>query len=265
MVSMRRAHTGAATGGRGVADVIIGDAFVTWADTRGSATPLDAIRVMLVADVVGRIIEHLLSGQAFLVVLGDDERTNARLSAAAAQMAIREPTTWLTSNDGMPASLGRGVDMAVVTASPRDDARRLMAAPERLLRVGAVSSPEHTSVDLLNAWDPSAVRLALLRIPFHEEARLSLARLHRAGETLQRWRYKVADWADLPSAPASSALLETARNRLVTDLDAGSVLTLLHRLEMAHDVPGGSKFESFMYLDRILAVDLARLIGKRRA
>lgn len=66
-----------------------------------------------------------------------------------------------------------------------------------------------------------------------------------ADETLQRWRYKVALWADMPPAPPVGILLDAAREALKANLDAATVPKELHRLEMDSQVASGSKFATF--------------------
>jgi hypothetical protein len=46
------------------------------------------------------------------------------------------------------------------------------------------------------------------------------------------------------------------------DLDTPRALQVLRRLEKATDVPDGAKFETFAWADRLLGLDLARLVGQ---
>jgi hypothetical protein len=46
------------------------------------------------------------------------------------------------------------------------------------------------------------------------------------------------------------------------DLDTVSALALMRGLEADPDVPAGAKFETFLYADRILGLDLPRDIGR---
>jgi hypothetical protein len=47
------------------------------------------------------------------------------------------------------------------------------------------------------------------------------------------------------------------------DLDTPMVLSLLDRLADDPEIPPGSKFETFVQLDLILALDLVSAIGRR--
>jgi len=46
------------------------------------------------------------------------------------------------------------------------------------------------------------------------------------------------------------------------DLDTVTALALLQDLEPDDDVPTGARFETFVYADRILGLDLPRDIGR---
>jgi cysteinyl-tRNA synthetase len=48
------------------------------------------------------------------------------------------------------------------------------------------------------------------------------------------------------------------------DLDTRRALTLLRDLALDASVPTGAKFETFLYVDRILGLELAREIGQPR-
>jgi cysteinyl-tRNA synthetase len=107
--------------------------------------------------------------------------------------------------------------------------------------------------------DPFALRLALLRFPYHVPATLTMARMRRADETLDRWRFKVANWKDMP-APRTGALVSPVA-ALLDGLDTASVLHLMHRVESDHTIASGAKFIAFVELDQVLGLDLQRYVG----
>lgn len=82
---------------------------------------------------------------------------------------------------------------------------------------------------LMEEHDPLALHLALLRFGYSTPPVLAPARRHRANETLQRWRYTVADWTEMRPA-----------------------FKLLHRVEVDLNLPSGSKFATFTHLDQAL-------------
>jgi hypothetical protein len=152
--------------------------------------------------------------------------------------------------------------------SPEEVADLLAGPPEMVVTsagsdhraAGAVVVGSTTTLQPVE--DPLVLRLALLRFPVAAPAELSTARVHRAAETLQRWRIKVAGWADMPSAAPPRAEYDAMRAALVDRLDTPGVLARLHRLELDPRLASGAMFEAFVGLDRVLALDLGRLIGK---
>ena len=97
----------------------------------------------------------------------------------------------------------------------------------------------------------------------NQSADLTQAMLASARKTVASWRHQVADWAESPSRPIPAQLAETIRDALGA-LDTTSLLALLHDLAQDADVPAGAKFETFLYADRVLGLDLPRDIGRVR-
>jgi hypothetical protein len=109
--------------------------------------------------------------------------------------------------------------------------------------------------------DPPAVRLAMLST--HYRAPIEAGRaLDVPAERLQRWRELVAGWANSPGKPMSAAYVAEAGTALDDDLDTPAVLSLLDRLADDAEIAPGSKFETFVHLDLILALDLVSAIGR---
>jgi hypothetical protein len=206
--------------------------------------PADRIRVLLVADVWRRVREDLQGGQVLVAVV-----TDACSDCDAAALAIREPVGRARTPDEVADLLAGPPDVAVTAAGA--DHR----AAGTVVGVGPATPPP--PVD-----EPLVLRLALLRVPVAEPAELSAARVYRAAETLRRWRIKVAGWADMPSAAPPRAEYDAMRAALVERLGTPGVLATLHRLETDPRLSSGAKFEAFVGVDRVLALDLGRLIGK---
>jgi hypothetical protein len=224
--------------------------------------PLDALRIRLVADVHRRVVEDLRGGQVLLAVLSGDPAWPTAWEA----LWIRDAAAHVTTPEEAAQALGGPCEVLVRSGDPtlddpRPDVRRCIAVNSVATDkpVGMAPLP----LQLLRERDPFALRLVLLRFPPAGQAALSAARLHRAEETLQRWRFKVAQWADMPSAPPRSQIVDAMLDAL-GDLDTPTVLTALHRLEVDPDTASGSKFETFAYLDRVLGLDLCHLVGKLR-
>ncbi|MGW7819663.1 hypothetical protein ACWGLF_16270 [Streptomyces puniciscabiei] len=109
--------------------------------------------------------------------------------------------------------------------------------------------------------DPSALRLALLSVPRGEPVRLDSAVLEEAAGRLARWRRAVAGWARQPSRPVPDEVRARLRSAWEDDLGLPGVLEVLRAVEGAPDLPDGARFETYVYADRLLALDLARDLG----
>ena len=112
--------------------------------------------------------------------------------------------------------------------------------------------------------DPLALRLAFLEMRYRQQANLTWASIEAADALLARWRDTVAAWAEEPSAAMSSAHADEVLAAFDDDLDTPHALQVLRRLEKDRDVAPGAKFETFAWADRLLGLDLARLVGQAR-
>jgi hypothetical protein len=112
-----------------------------------------------------------------------------------------------------------------------------------------------------DGYDPLAVRFALMSSPYGQPADLVGDVLASAGDTVGQWRRGVAQWAEWPSHPMPPHLTTAARAAL-GDLDTVALLALLRGLEHDDGAPAGAKFETFVYADRVLGLDLPREIGR---
>jgi cysteinyl-tRNA synthetase len=110
--------------------------------------------------------------------------------------------------------------------------------------------------------DPLALRLAFLSSRYRQQANLSWDAIAAADRTLARWRAAVAAWAESPSEALARAWADEVLEAFEDDLDTPRALQVLRRLEKATDVPDGAKFETFAWADRLLGLDLARLVGQ---
>jgi hypothetical protein len=109
--------------------------------------------------------------------------------------------------------------------------------------------------------DALTARLAMLEVPYREPVDLSDARLTAAGERLDAWRGRVAEWATSPGRPMSREYANRAETALADDLDAPGALAVLDRLAADPDVPPGAKLETVVHLDMLLALGLVAAIG----
>lgn len=234
---------------------------------QGAAGELDNTRLLLVADLLRRIVEELHGRNTVLVIVTGGRQQSKphadqtiRIRPDVLQIKVAQLST--ESADAAIAFSGGSYDAVVVAERPPERvAGRQIIRVEPVTTSGGVPLPEIVA-DLVDE-DPLALRLALLRFRYDRRAELSRARAHRAVETLQRWRFKVAGWHDMPRTKPAQQLLAMHR-ALATNLDSATVLTLMHRIETDPRQPSGYKYTAFREIDRILALNLGYLIGKRR-
>ena len=113
--------------------------------------------------------------------------------------------------------------------------------------------------------DPLAARLAFLEHRYRQQLNLTWQTLEAADGTVRRWRERVAAWATEPSKPMCADYSARIFGALDEDLDTPAALRALRELERDASIPAGSKFETFAAVDRVLALDLAREIGRAPA
>ena len=227
---------------------------------------ITALRVLLVADLLVRTAE--LRNLQVLTVLASDRESpgqQATLERAADALGMHPPTARASPED-VHESLGGPIDVHVTGygASVDDHHDGLVARVGAAHMRGAGDQGEATG-DLLagHEHDPLTIRLALMSFPIHQPADLTDSVLASARETVRDWRRRVAEWAELPSKPIPAHLAKTAQGAF-GDLDSVSALALLRGLALDDSVPAGAKFETFLYADRILGLDLPREIGRPR-
>ena len=111
-------------------------------------------------------------------------------------------------------------------------------------------------------FDPLALRLCFLEHHYRQQMNLTWEAIGAAQLTLDRWRSKVAAWAEEPSAPMDDPTRHEVVAAFDDDLDTPRAIRALRRLERDESVPAGSRFETFAHLDRLLGIDLARNVGR---
>lgn len=216
-----------------------------------SETDITWLRVLLVADLLARAAE-LHDRQALTVLAFTDEASaQAAADRAADALGIHPPAARVSLREAH-ASPGGPVDVHVDSS---DGSQGGLVA-----RVGAAQlyGPD---VPAGPGDYPLAVRLALISLPYHQPADLTEDVLAAAQETIGDWRRQVAQWAESPSRPMPARIAQTLWSAF-GDLDTTSALALLRELAPDTDVPAGAKFETFVYADRVLGLDLPSDIGR---
>lgn len=150
-----------------------------------------------------------------------------------------------------PTGANPPYDLAIGGPDPGEDrARHWLACPE-------------VSVAVAPVGDWAAVRLALLRLGGSGPvAVLGEALIEEAAGLLARWRERVAVWANSPSKPMCAEYVARFRTALEEELNIPRALDVLADLEDDPELPAGCKFETALFLDRILALGLPSEIGR---
>jgi len=113
-------------------------------------------------------------------------------------------------------------------------------------------------------YDPLALRLFYLTGRYRQQMNLTWDALAGADRRLARWRTRVAEWAESPSAPMDAGTVARVTAAFDDDLDTPTALVVLGELEKDDAVAPGAKFETFAWVDRLLGLDLARDVGRPR-
>ncbi|MGA5823329.1 hypothetical protein ACPC54_36380 [Kitasatospora sp. NPDC094028] len=213
------------------------------------------LRALLAGDVLARTCEaqglQVFTGLA--VPDGSEERVEALLKAAG-QLGIHPPARVGPQREAATA------DLAVAGRPDLD-----VAAPA-LLVTGPVTEdspdggvpggrpgPER---------DPFALRLLLLEHAVTDPVRITAAALADAEARIARWRALVADFACAPSGPPDADMVQAGFDGLNENLDARVALRALQALDERSDLADGTRFETCLRLDQVLALELARDIGR---
>jgi hypothetical protein len=194
-----------------------------------------ALRAHVIADVVRRFAE-LRGGR---VVVGSSGAADVD-SAALLALNVPPPDADLTA---------ASADLVVTTGD-------LPAGARCALRVGAVrNAPAGLGAE------PLTVRRTLLGVRVTAPVDLGGA-TSTAGADLARLRGLVAAWAERPSAAPPRDVVERFVAAVEDDLDLATAVRTLDECAADGAVPDGAKFELYAYADRVLAVDLARDVGR---
>jgi hypothetical protein len=208
------------------------------------------IRVLLVADVLQRALESA-GVQVFPTMAVPDLTPD---QAKAMDRALN----------------AYGIHPPAVEDSPRADVhiRSGAPAPDGEPGVELLVGPVTAAADVADATasdaveEPLARRLTLLRAAHRDPVALGADELRDAAAQLAGWRVLVAAWSREPSAPIPAALREQARDALNEDLDTRHLAGLLQRAADDPDLADGARFETFLWVDRYLGLDLARDLGR---
>ena len=210
------------------------------------AADLTGLRVLLVADLLARTAElRKLQVLTVLAFPGQPPGQLTDFEQAASALGMHSPQARV-SHDDAQAALDGSIDVHLVSGNgPADGALQGLAVP---VGVARVEPPGHESL----RSHPLAARLALLSVPYYQPADLVDGQLTEAAGTVRRWRRQVAEWAELPSRPMAADTAAAIRSAF-DELDTVHALALLRDLSLDASTPAGTKFETFLYADRVPA------------
>lgn len=217
----------------------------------GAWSGLADLRVLLVADVLARIAE--LQGFQVITVLAAASLPPAELDQDISVLGIYPPAVCTGPGDAETALGGPAHVHLVRSAAGFGD-----TAGGLLLGVGAVEDLTHGEA----GGDSLALRLALSSRSYRQPVKLTPDVLADAAGSLGRWRASVAKWAGQPSRPIPPEIAAKIRDAFDEDLDTVAALDLLRSVESSQQMPAGAKFETFVFVDRVLGLELAREVGR---
>ncbi|MFD5125697.1 hypothetical protein [Streptomyces sp. NPDC058385] len=215
------------------------------------ALDVTGVRALLVADVLQRTLEaHGVQVLPALAAADLPPDQTALLRRVLSGFGIHSPE----------AATGAAADAHIGTDSPPTASKGVWIRVERVRqRAACWWDREEGNAD---GADLLAVRMALLAHPRTQPVDLTGPALAASTHALQGWRRQVAEWACSPSRPVPACIIRTVEEALADDLSTPALLALLRRVEATNTLPDGAKFETFAFLDRILALELTREIGR---
>ena len=217
------------------------------------AAPLTRARVLVVGDLVRRVLEDLHSAQVLATLITEDH--TAADDDRRAEFMVRPMAGTYRDVTAAEEGMGRPVDLVIATEKCSGQ-----LTPKRPVMGVA---PVHYG-KLSSEADPASVRFTLARAPYAQPVDITGSVLDQADTVLARWRERLAAWGRHPSRPIPPGWRSAAVAALDDNVDVSAVVTMLLALEDVDDIEPGVKFEAFAYLDRVLAVDLARELGRSR-
>ena len=236
-----------------------------WAQLREENPDPDiaALRVLLMADLLVRIGE--LGGLQVLtaVVFPDEPSAQHSFAERAAGRLGMHPAAIRARSAEAEVSLGGPAHVRIIGPDDGlDDELGTLVA-----RAGAVSVTRSAQIlasdEMLGGDDALAVRFALMSFLHDQSAGLDDSALARADQTMRCWRLRVAEWAESPSRPIPERVRSEVRAAF-SYLDTARVLGMIGELADDPSLEPGAKFETFAFADRIVALDLARDVGRPR-
>jgi hypothetical protein len=221
---------------------------------------LVVVRVMLIADVLARVAE--LEGMQALTTYVNKAHYMWTESIMGS-LGIAPPFASELSQESPSVSCHCRADVHLIAEKSANAATTGISIAVSSAWGPGGASQLATEILTDGDVDPLAARLALLSVTYRQPIGLSTAMLDSAGEVLGRWRRLTGEWAESPSEPVPPEVMARISERFER-LDTAGVVELLHELASSEGVAPGAKFETFLFADRVLGLDLAQSVGQPR-
>lgn len=203
-----------------------------------------AARILVVADLARRLLEDVHGIQVFTAIITEDAACGTRLLRS--DLLLRPPVGLFTSRAAAETSLGRALQVVFGPAGFDSGARLTVAV-----------APVRSSL-VWQGLDLASVRFALAATPHRLAVYLTGANLAAADSMLAHWRHRMAVCSHSPSRPIPTWWRQAVQAAFDDDLDVTAAAAATGALEASDTVAPGATFEALAWIDRVLAVDLAR-------
>jgi hypothetical protein len=220
-------------------------------ELRAAIDPCTCARVLVVGDIARRVLEDVHSAQVLAAVITDDHAAADQLLRSG--LMVRPVIGVYATRVAAEAGLGK--PLSLIT-TPAEVQHELPVWPQ-VVAVAPVRAPGRCPES-----EAATVRLALACVDYAQPLEVTRSVLERCQAILERWRDRMDQWsrhASRPIPPTSRAAVIAA---LDDNLNVARVVAMMRELEDIEGIEPGAKFEAFNYLDRVLAVDLARDLGR---
>ncbi len=215
------------------------------------AGPFTSARVLVVGDLLRRVVEDVYSAQVLAAVIATNHSVAERVWESGPM--VRPVLGMFTTAAEAEAGLGKPLDLVVMVARAEDE--------PGLWPPAVAVAPVRATVPYPGAG-PATARFALANINHTHRLDVTSSLLERSQAVLSRWRDRVAQWSRHPGRPIPPAWRTAVIAAFDDDLNVPRAAELMSELEDAERVEPGAKFEAFNYVDRVLAIDLGRGLGR---
>jgi hypothetical protein len=206
-------------------------------------------RVLVVGDLLRRVLEDIYSAQVLAAVITRNDRVGELLRRP--DLMVRPAVGTFCTEADAEAGIGKPLNVMIAVAGTHN-------GPTRRPTVGM--APVRSSVPYWEAA-PDTARFALANATHQHQLNITSSLLGRLQAMLDRWRDRIAQWSRYPSRPIPASWRAAVVSAL-GELDVARAIAMMAELEDADHIEPGAKFEAFTYVDRVLAVDLMRDLGR---